>query len=97
MSRAEAEAVQETGFLRGGRPGETHWTDARFTSAARAQDRLSLPGRPEVRMHFRIKNNPSLSRNGTRVAPAYGGRGGAREYGSFDPVEVDIVDVQPLS
>ncbi|MBI4511331.1 MAG: Hint domain-containing protein, partial [Deltaproteobacteria bacterium] len=95
MSQAEADAVRETGVLRGGRPGETYWTDSRFRSADRAQDRLSLPNRPEVQMEFRLKSSPAMSRDGTRVAPDYGGRGGGREYMSTDPVEVEIINVQP--
>ncbi len=95
MSRAEAEAVQRTGILRGGREGETFFTDSRFRSADRAQDRLSLPQRPEVQMEFRITNSPTISRNGTRVDPSYDGRGGGREYMTTDPVEVEIFNVQP--
>ena len=95
MSRAEASAVQQTGKLRGGREGETFFTDSRFRSADRAQDRLSLPQRPEVQMEFRITNSPTISRNGTRVDPSYDGRGGGREYMTTDPVEVEIINVQP--
>lgn len=92
MSKTDAEAVQQTGKLRGGREGET---DSRFRSADTAQDRLSLPNRPEVQMGFQIKNNPSMMRNGTRVDPAYGERGGGREYMTTNPVEVEIINVQP--
>jgi hypothetical protein len=95
MSKAEAEAVRQAGKLRGGREGETFFTDSRFRSADTAQDRLSLPNRPEVQMEFLIKNNSSMIRNGTRVDPAYGGRGGGREYMTTDPVEVEIINVQP--
>ena len=95
MSKAEAEAVSNTGKLRGGKPGETFFTDSRFRSAERAQDRLSLPGKPQVQMEFRITNNPALERNGTRVVPDFGGRGGGREYMSRDAVNVEIINVQP--
>jgi len=95
MSRAEAEAVQHAGKLRGGREGETFFTDSRFSGADRAQDRLSLRQRPEVQMEFHLKNNPTLERNGTRVDPAYRGRGGGKEYSTTDPVEVEITNVQP--
>jgi len=95
MSHAEAEAVKKTGKLRGGREGETFWTDSRFRSADRAQDRLSLGNKPEVQMEFRITNSPKPVRSGTRVAPASGGRGGGREYMSTDLVEVEIINVQP--
>ena len=95
MSRAEADAVRETGVLQGGRPGEPYWTDSRFRSADRAQDRLPLPERPEVQMECRLRGSPAMERNGTRVAPDYGGRGGGREYMSTEPVEVETINVQP--
>jgi len=96
MSEAEAQAVRQTGRLRGGRPGETFFTDSRFRTAGRAQDRLSLPQRPDVQMEFRLRGSPSMSRNGTRVQPDYGGLGGGREFSTFDPVEVEIFNVQPF-
>ena len=95
MSRAEAEAVRNTGKLRGGREGETFFTDSRFGSAKRAQDRLSLDQLPEVQMEFRLRSNPNSVRNGTKVRPANNGRGGGKEYSSMDPVEVEITNVQP--
>lgn len=95
MSQAEADAVKQTGVLRGGRPGETYWTDSRFRSADRAQYRLSLPDRPEVQIEFKLKSSSTMSRDGTRVAPDFGGRGGGREYMSTDPVQVEIINVQP--
>ncbi len=96
MSQKEADAVQNTGKLRGGNPGDTYWTDSRFKSASKAQDRLSLPNKPEVRMEFEIKNNPSIQNNGTKVKPNYGGRGGGKEYMSQNPVEVEVINVQPI-
>lgn len=95
MSRAEAEAVRNTGKLRGGREGETFYTDSRFGSAKKAQDRLSLDQLPEVQMEFRLRSNPNSVRNGTKVRPANNGRGGGKEYSSMDPVEVEITNVQP--
>ena len=97
MSQAEANSVKRSGLLRGGRPGETYWTDSRFTSAARARNGLSLPDTPDVRMEFRLRNEPSLSRAGTRVTPRYGGGGGGREYMSIQPVAVEVINVQPFT
>jgi hypothetical protein len=97
MVPAELEAVQQTGLLRGGRPGETFWTDESFTSAAEAQDRLALPSPPELRVRFIILNNPTLTREGSIVEPAFGGQGGGREWASPDQVQVEILDVQPLT
>ena len=94
---AELEAIQQTGLLRGGRPGETFWTDSEYTSAAEAQDKLALPVTPELRVRFLILNTPTLTRDGSIVEPAFGGAGGGREWASPDPVQVEIVDVQPLA
>ena len=97
MVPAELEAVRQTGFLRGGRPGDTFWTDESFTSAAEAQNRLALPSPPELRVRFVIVNTPTLIRDGSIVDPAFGGEGGGREWASPDPVQVEILDVQPLT
>jgi len=94
MSNAEAQAVKETGKLRGGKPGETFFTDSRYKSANKAQDRLSLPVKPDVQMEFKIKNNPPMQLNGTRVDPAFGGRGAGKEFMTTNPVEVEIINVQ---
>ncbi len=97
MSNAEAEAVKATGMLRGGRPGPTFWTDARYSSAARAQDRLSLETRPEVQMEFRINNVIDKNLWAERVLPAFGGSGGGREFMTVGPVRVEIINVQPYT
>jgi hypothetical protein len=97
MVPAELEAVRETGLLRGGRPGETFWTDGLYTSSVEVQDKLALPSPPELCVRFVILNAPSLSREGSLVEPAYGGAGGGREWASFDQVQVEILDVQPLT
>ena len=94
---AELEAIQQTGLLRGGRPGDTFWTDGEYTSAAEAQDKLALPVTPEIRVRFIIVNSPTLIRSGSIVDPAFGGAGGGREWASPDPVQVEIIDVQPLT
>jgi RHS repeat-associated protein len=46
MSKAEADAVKESGLLRGGREGETYWTDSKYKSSGKAKDRLSLEDKP---------------------------------------------------
>jgi hypothetical protein len=97
MVPAELEAVRQSGFLRGGRPGETFWTDGLYTSAAEAQSQLALPSPPELRVRFIIVNEPTLTRDGSMVEPAFGSPGGGREWASPDPVQVEILDVQPLT
>jgi hypothetical protein len=48
MSRSELEVVQETGLLRGGRPGDTYFTTNKFRTIRSAEDKLALPRPPEV-------------------------------------------------
>ena len=96
MSKKEAQAVKESGKLRGGRSGETFFTDSRFKTGEKAKDRLSLPEKPEVQMEFEIKNKPKLEKNGVKVEPEFGGRGGGKEYMTKDPVKVEIKNVQPF-
>ena len=95
MSKTEAEAIMKSGKLRGGRPGETFFTDSKFKSADKAQKRLALLQKPEVQMEFTIKNSPKLERNGSKVTPAFGQQGGGKEYMTTDIVEVDVINVQP--
>ena len=95
MSKTEAEAIMKSGKLRGGRPGETFFTDSKFKSADKAQKRLALPQKPEVQMEFTIKNSPKLERNGSKVTPAFGQQGGGKEYMTTDIVEVEVINVQP--
>ena len=54
MSRAELAATRETGLLRGGRDGTHYVSDAVNSSATRAQERLALPVRPEVRVTLEV-------------------------------------------
>jgi RHS repeat-associated protein len=54
MSRAELDATRQTGLLRGGREGPHFVSDAVNSSATRAQIRLALPVRPEVRATLEV-------------------------------------------
>ncbi len=94
MSRAEAEAVMRIGL--GGRPGRTYWTGECYESAGQAKSLLALKYRPEVRMEFRITNDPKLLRDRTLVAPDYDEPGGAAEYVTLEAVEVEVVSVDNL-
>lgn len=58
MSRAELEATQATGLLRGGRDGTHYVSDAVNSTATRAQQRLALPTRPEVRVTLEVPSGP---------------------------------------
>jgi RHS repeat-associated protein len=97
MTEGEIQAVKDTGMLRGGNPGETYFTKDLYKSGTKAQERLSLPTKPTHRLEFEIKNNPQMQRNGTKVTPANGQPGKGSEFMTTDPVEVKILNIQPLS
>lgn len=96
MSRAEAEAVLATGKLRGGRPGRTYWTEDRYEGSGLAKARLALEMQPEVRMEFRIRNDPRVRRAGDRVKPISGEAGGGTEWMTPEVVEVEVISVDNL-
>jgi len=96
MSAAEVQAVQDSGYLRGGRNGQTFFTNSAYYSSASAQSQLSLPTSPDYMMQFRILNNPNVFGPQT-VAPMYGYSGGGIEYYTFDAVRVVIESVWKLN
>ena len=96
MTEGELEAIQNTGLLRGGRAGETYWTKDLYKSALKAQDRLSLPSTPTLRVEFETINNPTLLKNGTKVLPNYGMRGQGAEFMTLDPMKIRLINWQPL-
>lgn len=95
MDQSELQAVLSSSKLRGGNPGATFFTDDYYESAEEAQDKLSLPMKPEIQLGFIVKNEPLMVRNGSVVDPLFGGHGGGREYLTMDVVEVEILSVQP--
>ncbi len=96
MTEGELKAIQKTGMLRGGRPGETYFTKDLYKSAANAQNRLSLPNTPTLRVEFEILNYPTLLQNGTKVLPANGMIGGGAEFMTLDPVKIRLINWQSL-
>ena len=96
VAESEIEAIKNTGMLRGGREGETFYTKDLYKSGSHAQDRLSLPNAPTHRVEFEIINNPSLVRNGTKVEPVGSLPGKGSEFMTTDPVQVKLINVQPL-
>ena len=95
MGEGELEAVKTTGMLRGGREGTTYFTDSYFRNANKAKSRLALPQKPSYIVEFEIRNNPNIS-GGTKVQPAFGERGGGREYFTDDIIEVFIINYQKM-
>ncbi|MBO9562796.1 MAG: RHS repeat protein [Niastella sp.] len=96
MTEGELQAIQKTGMLRGGNPGETYFTKDVYKSAAHAQERLALPNTPTIRVEFEIVNNPTMVRNGTKVTPNYGMPGKGSEFMTTDQVKVKVINSQPL-
>ncbi len=72
-----------------------YFTDSRYKNAEVAQDRLSLPEKPDFILEFEITNNPII-KGGNRVEPNYGGKGGGREYFTDDIVEIKIINYQKM-
>ncbi|WP_026714015.1 RHS repeat domain-containing protein [Flavobacterium daejeonense] len=97
MGDGELKAVQETGYLRGGNPGETYFTKDVYKSASLAQERLALPTTPTLRVEFEIINNPALQLNGSKVLPAFGMPGKGSEFMTTAPVRVKLINWQPLN
>jgi RHS repeat-associated protein len=99
MSWAELEATRATGLLRGGRPGTHYVSDAVNSTARRAEQRLALPNRPEVRVTLEVPagrlSPPSkvapLQRPDGRVLP-----GGGMERSAAGDVPVRILGVEDL-
>ena len=92
MSQAELKAIQETGYLRGGWPGEICFTKDLYKSAAKAQSRLSLGSSSTLRVEFEILNNPTLLRNGTKVSPLNGMVGVGSELMTLDTVKDRLIN-----
>jgi RHS repeat-associated protein len=94
-SNAEVDAIKSTGLLRGGRPGPTYFTSDNYSTAREAQELLSLPNAPEMKIEFTIENSPRINGPST-VAPDFGQPGGGIEYWSLDPIKIIIQSVQAV-
>ena len=99
MSRAELAATRETGLLRRGREGTHYVSDAVNSSATRAQSRVALPTRPEVRVQLEVPSGrfSPPSRVGPLDLPG-GGRlpGGGMERTSTGSIPARVLGVDDL-
>jgi RHS repeat-associated protein len=93
MSRAELEATQRTGLLRGGREGTHYVSDAVNADAKRARQRLSLPQTPEVRVTMEVPKGSCSAP--TKVRPDFNMPGGGTERTATGKVPVKITKVDP--
>lgn len=94
MSRAEVEATQATGLIRGGREGTHYVSDAVNSGAQRARQRLSLGQTPEVRVTMEVpkgKFSPP-----SKVAPKNGMPGGGMERTATGQVPAKVIRVDEM-
>jgi hypothetical protein len=96
VTNGEVNAIDETGILRGGRPGETFLTTDRYSSGSAAQSNLSLETTPTHRVKFEVINNPIFEKVNTKVAPAYNQPGGGTEIVTPNQVQVKVIYVKRL-
>jgi RHS repeat-associated protein len=93
MSRAELEATQASGLMRGGREGTHHVSDAVNSDALRARQRLALPQTPEVRVTMEVPAGTFSPP--TRVPGDFGMPGGGMQRTATGNVPVNIIRVDP--
>jgi RHS repeat-associated protein len=99
MSKAELASTESTGLLRGGRDGTHYVSDAVNSGATRAQQRLALPVKPEVKATLKVpagKFSPP-----SRVQPLQlpGGKtlpGGGMERTATGKIPVKILNVEDM-
>lgn len=91
MSRAELQATQDRGLIRGGREGTSYVSDNVNSNALRARQRLALPQTPEVRVTLEVPKGafspPKL------VDPRYGMPGGGMERMGTGQIACRVVAV----
>ena len=96
ISEGELQRIQETGLLRGGRPGKTYFTTDQFTESQKAVSRLALPQRQQYRVDFEITNQPQIQgpqRVQPWIRPLRPGfrQGWGVEYWTEDPVQIRLL------
>jgi len=77
--------------MRGGRDGKHYVTDAANASALRAQERLALPQRPDVRVTMEVPSGKFSTP--TKVPPKYDMPGGGMQRTAEGPISVKILKV----
>ncbi len=100
ISEGELQAIQETGLLRGGRPGKTYFTTDKF-EAGEALSRLALKEAPMYRIEFEISSQVRIY-GPQRIRPWFWPRdpgfraGWGIEYWSPDPVHPRLLRIERL-
>jgi len=97
VSRAELEATQSSGVLRGGRSGRNFFTNNASLDAKWAQQRLGLDGPlRDFRIRFSVADDIKVSGPGRVPGGQSGTPGGGREFFTDDLTPIDILRVDPL-
>jgi hypothetical protein len=99
MSKAELEATRSTGLLRGGRDGTHYVSDAVNSTASKAQSRLALPVRPEVRVKLEVpagRFSAPTRVQPLEVAPGKTLPGGGMERSATGQVPARVLTVDEL-
>ena len=94
MSRAELEATQATGLVRGGKEGTHYVTPAASSDALRARQRLALPQTPEIRATLEVPSGAFSP--ATRVDPRFNMPGGGLERKGTGRVPARVIDWEVL-
>jgi hypothetical protein len=92
MSNAELKNTEDTGLLRGGREGTHYASDAVNNDAGRAQQRLALPQKPEVKATMQVPKGKFSEAQ--KVEPANRMPGGGMERTATGKVPVKIKKVK---
>jgi len=92
MSSAELKATEETGLIRGGREGTHFVSDAVNSDARRAQQRLALPQKPEVKATMEVPKGKFSAPE--KVQPANNMPGGGTERTATGPIPATIKKVE---
>jgi RHS repeat-associated protein len=94
MSNAELKATEDTGLLRGGRDGTHYVSDAVNNDAGRAQQRLALPQKPEVKATMEVPKGKFSEPQ--KVQPANKMPGGGTERTATGKIPVKIKKVKKI-
>ncbi len=91
MSKAELEATQKTGLLRGGRDGTHYVTDAANMDPLRARQRSALPQTPDALVTLEVPKG--IFSQPSRVEAVFNMPGGGMERTATGTIPVQILEV----
>ena len=94
VTEGEIQPTIDTGLMRGGREGQTFYTNQEMRSASTVQERLALKDKPTHRVEVEILNKPNTNQG--RVKELNGQPGKGFEIYTEDPVKVKVINVQKL-